>query len=155
MTEITFKEIDKVIEKQIVQIWGNWVTEYGCIHYGKGCYSMAALLNNLPIGYISLYPIHFPIPLGTYSEAYIDDIEVHQDFRRNGVAKKLVFLAENWAKNYGYTQIRAWSSDDKISAIKMWHSLGYGLCPAYMRGKSVIKEFTEKPISGFYAVKRI
>lgn len=32
-------------------------------------------------------------------------------------------------------------------------ALGYGVCPAVMRGESVISEFVGKPIYGFYAVK--
>ncbi len=35
----------------------------------------------------------------------------------------------------------------------MWYALGYGICPAIMRGESVIKEFVGKPIYGFYVVK--
>ena len=64
-----------------------------------------------------------------------------------------IIMAEEWAKAYGYRQIRAWSSDDKTEAIPMWYALGYGVCPAIMRGESVIKEFAGKPIYGFYVSK--
>ncbi|MDE7282103.1 MAG: GNAT family N-acetyltransferase [Lachnospiraceae bacterium] len=153
MLKITFKEIDKEIEKQIVEIWGNWVTEYGCLHYGDGCYSLAAIYDGKPVGFISTYPVQLPVPLQMYSDAYIDDLEVHEDFRRQGIAREMLSMTESWAKAYGYHQIRSWSSDDKKEAIPMWYSLGYGVCPAIMRGISVIKEFIGKPVYGFYVSK--
>ena len=153
MSKFSFKEIDEKIEKQIVEIWGEWVVRYGCLHYEAGCYSLAALYDNKPIGFISTYPLQFPTPLHTHCDAYIDDIEVLSDFRRMGVARKLITMTEQWAKNYGYRQIRSWSTDDHSEAISMWYSLGYGICPAIMRGNSVIKELDGTPIYGFYVVK--
>lgn len=153
MSKIIFKEINREIEKQIIEIWGDWVVKYGCLHYGDGCYSLAALCDRKPVGFISAYPLQLPAPLQAYRDAYIDDIEVREDFRRQGIARKLLSMTEQWAKDYGYRQIRAWSSDDKTEAIPMWYALGYGVCPAIMRGECVIKEFAGKPICGFYAVK--
>lgn len=155
MSDIVFKEITEEIEKQIVEIWGDWVIKYGCLHYGDGCYSLAALFGGKPIGFISAYPLRLPEPLQAHCDAYIDDIEVHEDFRRQGVARKLLSMTEQWAKAYGYRQIRAWSSDDKTEAIPMWYALGYGVCPAVMRGECVVEEFAGKPIYGFYAVKTL
>ena len=113
MSEIIFKEINPEIEKQIVGIWGDWVVKYGCLHYGDGCYSLAALCDGKPVGFISAYPLQLPEPLQAYRDAYIDDIEVHEDFKRQGIARKLLSMTEQWAKDYGYRQIRAWSSEDK------------------------------------------
>ena len=155
MSNITFSEINVEIEKQIAKVWGDWVTKYGVLHYGEGCYSIAALYQGEPVGFISTYPLCFPEPFSTYCDAYIDDIEVAEGFRRRGIAKQLLYLTEQWVKRRGYRQIRSWSSDDKTEAISMWHSLGYGLCPAIMRGGSVIEEFMGKPIHGFYVVKML
>lgn len=150
---IVYKEIDESIEKQIVNIWGDWVTEWGCLHYGDGCYSLAALVDGVPVGFISTYPLQLPEPLDMYCDAYIDDLEVAENYRRKGIASTLLSMTEEWAKAYGYRQIRSWSSDDKLEAIPMWYALGYGVCPAIMRGVSVIKEFIGKPIHGFYVSK--
>ncbi len=40
---------------------------------------------------------------------------------------------------YGFYQLRAWSSSDKTEAIPMWKSLGFGLVPTttYPRGQAV------------------
>lgn len=152
-TDITFKEIDRRIESQITEIWGDWVLEYSCLHYGEDCCSLAAMWDNEPVGFISVYPLPFPEPLADYRDAYIDDLEVRKEFRRQKIASRLLSMAEQWSKEHGYRQIRSWSSDDKIEALSMWKNLGYGMCPAIMRGESVKKGFEGKPIYGFYVVK--
>ena len=153
MPEISFNEINPAIEQQIIAIWGDWVAEYGCLHYGDGCYSLAAVCDGKPIGFVSVYPAQLPPPLQMHWDAYIDVLDVHRDFRRRGIARALLHKTEQWAKAYGYRQIRSWSSDDKSEAIPMWYALGYGVCPAMMRGVSVKKEFIGKPINGFYVSK--
>ncbi|NLM09813.1 MAG: GNAT family N-acetyltransferase [Clostridiaceae bacterium] len=153
MLNITYREIDKEIEEKIVSNFGKWVKEYDCLHYGDGCYSVAAMLNGQPVGFISAYPRIYPEPLNHYFDAYIDVIEVDENYRRRGIASKLIKLTEVWAKEYGYHQIASWSSDDKKEAIQMWYALDYCVSPAVMRGQSVIKEFRDKPIHGFYVAK--
>ena len=37
--------------------------------------------------------------------------------------------------------------------IPMWYSLGYGVCPAIMRGVCMIIELIGKPVYGFYVSK--
>jgi len=151
--KIIYKEIDKEIEEQIIEIWGDWVRTYGCIHHGEDCYSLAALIDGVPVGFISTYRLQLPQPLNMYYDAFIDDIEVTEKYRRKGIASKLIALTEVWAKKHGSYQVRAWSSDDNVEAISMWHALSYGICPAIMRGESVIDEFVGKPIHGFYVSK--
>ena len=154
-SNITIQKISSEIENQITEIWGGWVKEYGCLHYGDGCCSLAALWNGKPVGFISAYPLQYPAPLQAYQDAYIDNIEVLPDFRRQGIAARLLAMTEQWAKDYGYRQLRSWSSDDKTEALAMWYALGYGICPAIMRGVSVKKGFEDKPICGFYVVKTL
>ena len=72
--DIVYKEIDKSIEEQIVQLWGDWVTKYNCLHYGEGCYSLAALADGVPVGFISVYPLQLPKPLDMYHDAYIASV---------------------------------------------------------------------------------
>jgi GNAT superfamily N-acetyltransferase len=153
MSKIIYKEINKEIEEKIIVKYGKWVKEYNCIHHGKGCYSVAALNNDEPVGFISTYPLYYPEPMESYCDAYIDDIEVDEAYRRLEIATQLIKLTELWAKGYGYHQIRSWSSDDKKEAITMWYKLNYCMCPAIMRGTSVIREFVGKPVHGYYVSK--
>jgi len=155
MSNIIYKEINQEIEKKIIAKYGNWVKEYNCLHYGEGCYSVVALCDDEPIGFISTYPLHYPKPMQSYYDAYIDDIEVDEAYRRHGIATQLIKLTEVWAMEYGYHQIRSWSMDDKKEAIPMWYALNYCMCPAIMRGTSVIKEFVGKPVYGYYVAKML
>lgn len=130
---IVYKEIDKRLEEQIVETWGAWVIQYGCLYYGEGCYSLAAIVDGVPVGFISTHPMQLPKPLDMHYDAYISDLEVDENYRRKGIASRLLAMMEEWAKEYGYRQLRAWSSDNEVEAISMWYALGYGVCPAIMR----------------------
>ena len=153
MHNITYKQIDKAVEAAIISEFGQWIRDYGCIHHGEGCYSFAAFCADEPVGFISTFPLQYPAPLQECRDAYIDVIEVREAYRRQSIASKLIEMTEAWAKAYGYRQIRSWSADDKTEAIPMWYKLAYAVCPAVMRGESVIKEFAGKPIYGFYVAK--
>jgi GNAT superfamily N-acetyltransferase len=150
---IDYVEIDNELEAKIIAKFGQWVKDFGCIHYGDGCYSLAAVCKSEPIGFISLYPENYPAPLQSYRDAFIDDIEVIAEYRRQGIASKLLMMAEEWSRRSGYSPIRSWSSDDTSEAIPMWYKHKYGVCPAIMRGESLIPDFAGKPIYGFYVAK--
>jgi hypothetical protein len=62
----------------------------------------------------------------------------------------MVTRAEQWARDAGLLQIRAWSSSDKTAAIPMWRSLGYGLCPA-----KIWLEWCGQAVDGYYVVKQL
>lgn len=124
MLNITFKEIDKEIEKQIVEIWGNWVTEYGCLHYGDGCYSLAAIYDGKPVGFISTYPVQLSVPLQMYSDAYIDDLEVHEDFRRQGIARELLSMTAPNTYLDSYLEEVLNGIMKKLSSLRLLSSLG-------------------------------
>jgi GNAT superfamily N-acetyltransferase len=97
-------------------------------------------------GMISLYWRTMPRPLDYCREGYIDFIETSLDYRRIGIAKQLIQRAVERSCDHGVYQIRAWSSEDKLEAIPMWQSLGFGLAPAVVFHEN-------KEIRGFYAVK--
>ncbi|MFH1157587.1 MAG: GNAT family N-acetyltransferase [Pseudomonadota bacterium] len=84
------------------------------------------------------------------SEGYIDIIEVGPDFRRRGIAKELLNLAEKESKKQGLHQIRAWSSDDKKEALAMWRKLGFQL-----DRQEIVSAVTKKPVTGYFAVKAL
>ena len=64
-----------------------------------------------------------------------------------------VLKLEKFAKSYGYYQIRAWSSIECISALKMFYKLQYCMCPAAMLGTSVLHGYENKQIVGYYYAK--
>lgn len=128
--------------------YGKWAKDY--IHAGDGSFSLAAMCNGVPIGFISAYIQNLPDPIGDEKDAYIDVIEVDENFRRMGIASEMIARAETWAKKAGLLQIRAWSSKDKTGAIPMWRSLGYGLCPA-----RIWLEWCNETVYGYYVVKQL
>jgi GNAT superfamily N-acetyltransferase len=75
-------------------------------------------------------------------------LEVHKDFRRRGIAKQLIAIAMERAKEKGAYQMRSWSSLDKTEAIPMWKAIGFGLCPAttFPKGQKVRGYFVTKLI---------
>ena len=87
-----------------------------------------------------------PSPLTGTEKAFIDFIEVSQDYRRRGIAQRLVQMAEDRARDNGVCQIRAWSSQNKIEAIPMWKALGFSLCPADPK---------DEGSPGYYVAKRL
>ena len=119
---------------------------------GDGCYVAAALLNEEVVGFASLGPAELIPPLSGCISACIMDIEVEDDFQRKGIGRTLVGMLEDWAKNYGYRQVWAWSSQKNVEAIQMWYALDYGMCPAVMLGESAIGDPNDK-IVGYYVVK--
>jgi len=62
-------------------------------------------------------------------DAYIEVLDVHENYRRRGIGQHLISCAEEWARKSGFKQIRTHSNNQAIEAINMWHKLSYGLCP--------------------------
>ena len=153
MRNIEYKEIDDETEEKIIAKWGNWVRDWGEIHRGEGCYSLAAICNSEPVGFISAYPLYYPAPLEKYCDAYIGYVGVDKEHRRQGIATKLIDMTEQWAKEYGYRQIRGWDEDEKIEALSMWYKRGYAMCPAIMRGVCPDEKARDKIFYGFYVAK--
>ncbi len=120
------------------------------LHFGEDCYTLVAFNNNEAVGIISTYPKNFSDPLSECKDAYIDIIEVDTQYQRQGIASHMIMLTEKWAKEYGYFQIRSWSSDNKLEAIPMWIALGYSMCPA-----KIWIEWCQKIVDGFYVVKQL
>ena len=150
---IFYKEIDTFIEEAIVEQYGDWVREYGCLVRGEGCYLIAAIDGETVVGFAALHPARWIVPLERYFDGFIEVIEVAEAYRRQGIGSNLVKFLEDYARTYGYYQIRAWSSDDKVEALNMWHKLNYCICPAAMLEQSVKKEYENQQIVGYYYAK--
>lgn len=140
---ITYLEADRKIKNRIEKEWGEKAARH--IHLTDG-FSIVAVENDKLVGMISAYWRKLPPPLPETFDCYIDILEVHADYRKKGIATKLINTVCERAKEKGMYQIRAWSSDDKIEAISMWKALGFGLCPAvtHPQGKEVQGYFVSK-----------
>lgn len=153
--DIIYREIRPDEVPVFVDKFGDYIVKFNCFHFGNGCFSLAAFKGEEPVGFISAHSEPLISPLANKYDAFIDVIEVDSNCRRKGIAKKMIELIENWAKNYGYRQIRSWSSDDKKEAVFMWYALGYCVCPAVMYGEDLSpNEDGSKPV-GYYVAKML
>jgi GNAT superfamily N-acetyltransferase len=136
MSDLDFVEADEAWRERLGREWGAMVAAH--LHLSDG-FSLVALHGDAPVGLIAVVWRELPPPLPPTVEAFIDIIEVRADWRRRGVARRLVALAAERARAQGAYQLRAWSSADKDAAIPMWRALGFALCPAttYPRGAAV------------------
>ena len=124
---LRYVDADIALQEMVEAKWGEKAARH--MHLRDG-FSIVALAGEKLVGLISVNWRELPPPLAGWEEGYIDIIEVAVDFRRRGIAKAMIALAAARARERGAHQLRAWSSEDKLEAIPMWKSLGFGLCPA-------------------------
>lgn len=124
---VEYKKIDDTILKKIAENYGEWVKKY--IFVRDDAFALAAMDGDMPVGFICVTPRALTYPLEHIKDAYIEDLEVHESYRRQGIARYLVTCAEVWAAKEGFKQIRTHHNDGAVAAIKLSNSLNYGLCP--------------------------
>jgi len=124
---IEYKRIDGPIFEKIAGMYGEWVRQYIIIR--EDTFPLAAMDGDIPAGFVCVTPRALPYPLEHVKDAYIEDLEVDENYRRRGIARHLITSAEIWAAKEGFRQIRTHHNDKAEAAIKLSESLNYGLCP--------------------------
>ena len=150
---IIYKSIDNNILEKIVAKYGDGAKSH--IHMESDCFSMAALHDETPVGFISAYIKELDQPLDSEKDVYIDILEVDKEYRRQGIARSLISAAEQWATKEGFYQIRSWSSTDKQEALSMWRDLLYILCPATIwldKRQGSVRAYA---VDGYYVAKKL
>jgi GNAT superfamily N-acetyltransferase len=134
--DIEYLEIDESWRARIAAEWNEKVERH--LYFSNG-FTITAVHQKLSVGIISVYWRELPAPLPATLEGYINIIEVRPEYRKRGIARKLINLSIQRAREFNAYQLRSWSSEDKIEAIAMWMRLGFGLCPAttFPRGQEV------------------
>jgi GNAT superfamily N-acetyltransferase len=146
--KFTYRVIEASETGKIAEKFGDYITRFKCLHFGEGCLTIGAFLNNEPVGIISVYMRFLPAPLEDIRETVIDILEVDKVYRRQGIARELVARVEQWAKDYRALQIRTWCSGEKSDYIKAMYSLGYCMCPV-----KIWVDSRKEEAGGYYAVK--
>jgi len=124
---ITYKRIDVLLFDKIIAEYGDWVKNY--MHIRDDTFPLAAMDGDFPAGFVCVTPRALEYPLEHLKDAYIEDLEVHENYRRQGIGQRLIECSEKWARKAGFKQIRTHSNNKAVEAIHMWHKLNYGLCP--------------------------
>lgn len=76
--------------------------------------------NNTLIAYFNLYCNNFDT-----LEAYFGNLYVLEEYRKQGLAKKLVFESFDFAKKNGFKTILLHVAKDNVPAIKLYESCGF------------------------------
>jgi len=128
--------IEVVLFDELAESWGEKAARH--LHFDNG-FTLGARHEEQLVGLISSYWQELPPPLDKTKELYIDFLEVRPNSRRLGIANNLIHRTVQLAREHQAYQVRSWSSTDKLEAIQMWKSLGFGLCPAttYPKGQAV------------------
>ena len=124
--------------------------QYDHILLDSSAYSLVAIIDDKIVGFISTYIKHFSPPLEGMSEGYINILEVHEEFRKQGIATRLIEKTERYFKQTRVSQIRGWSSDDKLEAINLWNELKYSLSPT-----TIWIEDKKVSVKGYHFIKKL
>ena len=129
--------------------------EYGEIKASKmsledDSYSLVALKNEDIVGFVSISRKSLTAPLGDIEEAFINIIEVKDEFRRTGIATKLIEKTEKHFKSKKVSQLRGWGNQDEVEAIQLWNKLQFSLVPALIQPND-----QNLNVNGYYFVKKI
>ena len=141
---IEYKQIDDLILGKIVEIYGEWVKKY--IFIRDDTFAFVAMDGDMPSGFICVTPRALMYPLEHLKDAYIEVIEVHENYKGQGIGRHLVICGEEWARKAGFKQIRTHHNNEALNAIKLSNSLNYGLCPHEY-------EVDGKKYTGYWVVK--
>jgi GNAT superfamily N-acetyltransferase len=145
LSDVRFVDADPALRERLGKEWGACAARH--MHLEDG-FSLVAFHGEKPVGLVSVRWQTLPQPLPPSCEGYIDIIEVVEAYRRKGLARKMVQLSLERAKDGGAVQLRAWSTDDKTEAIPMWKALGFALCPA-------THSMWGPQVTGYFVAKRL
>lgn len=109
-------------------------------------FGFAAIDDGVVFGVIAVVPRTLPAPLQDQRDAFIDILWLLDEWQRQGIGTALLYAAEDEAHARRYFQIRAWSSEDKVGAIRFFHRHGYSMAPTRIKHETV---------GGYISVKRL
>lgn len=147
--EIQYVDVDKPLKNAVAEQWKEHRPDIGSyLHLEKG-YGVAAMDGEKVVGILSVKWQSLSAPLTDSEEAFIEAVDVLGDYRRQGIATRLIEEAETRALEKA-SQLRSWCSEEQREAIQMFKVLGFGMCPA-----SGTCPHTGKAMNGYFAVKAI
>ena len=146
MDGIDFVMADHRLVETIIRQWHSYMPSIDQYIVLEGGFTLVAMHGDTPVELVAVSYAQLPAPLDSTVEASINDIDVLDDYRRRGIARRLIELAAERARQDGACQLSAWSTDDKIEAIPMWKALGFGLCP-------VTHSMWGEEITGYFATR--
>jgi len=150
---IEYRKINnELLETISVEFDSGWITKFS--GYGDDTFGLAAMDGDMPVGYVFVTSRTLMYPLEHITEAYIEIIEVTDEYQRLGIGQTLITRSEEWARKAGFRQIRTHSNNQRaVAAINMWNKLNYGLCPHdYYEYEPETDEYKNQ-FSGYWVAK--
>jgi ribosomal protein S18 acetylase RimI-like enzyme len=83
---------------------------------------LTALLNGAPVGYLRMKEEQEP------HTAWVKDLGVRKDSRRQGIASVLILAAQDWAAQRNLKRVIIETQSKNVAAIRMIAKLGYEFC---------------------------
>lgn len=145
--KVDYKEIDNLLLERITKTYGEWVKEY--IILRDDTFALAAVDGDVPVGFVCVTPRTLAYPLEHLEDAFIEVVEVHENYRRQGIGQYLITRSEDWARSVGFKQIRTHHNNKADEAIKMSYKLNYSMCPYdyWIEGKAYSGYWVAKVLS--------
>ncbi len=85
---------------------------------------IVAYQNNVPVGCGAIKPF-------SATEAEVKRMFVHPDYRKQGIAAKIVTALENWATETGFSATVLETGKKQPEAIALYQKIGYQITPNY------------------------
>jgi GNAT superfamily N-acetyltransferase len=122
--ELEYVDISEPLRDQIKSSWASNAGDH--IRLGPGCYAVGAVHAGKPIAVISAFSRPLAEPLADIREAFINIVEVQVLYRRQGIGSTLVGMVVDWARCNELSQVRAWSEEIRVEALRLWQKAGFG-----------------------------
>jgi GNAT superfamily N-acetyltransferase len=123
-TDLEYVDITEQLRDRIKSSWASNAGDH--IRLGPGCYSVGAVRADEPIAVVSAFTRKLTDPLADVQEAFINIVEVQEQYRRQGIGSTLVEMVVDWARRNELDQVRAWSEEIRVEAPRLWRKAGFG-----------------------------
>ena len=151
-------EIRKLLPKDssnVVNVFGEKIIKFDILKFQENTLNIGAFDNGELVGILTAEPRKLIKPLDAYTDLFITLIEVVKDYQNQGIATKLINLAEDFAKQKGFFQITSWSDEDAVEMTHLAHKLKYTMCQALMYDEKYLPNSASECVKGYYYGKRL
>ena len=148
------RELNKEDLNNAVVAFGQKIVKFDMLKFGENCFNLGAFDEGRLVAIITTEPRKLIKPLDAYTDLFIDYIEVLKPYQNQGLATKLISLAEDFGRKQGFFQITGWSDDGTVEMNHLALKLKYTMCQALMYDENYLPEELGKSIKGYYYGKR-
>ena len=149
------RELNKEDLNNAVVAFGQKIVKFDMLKFGENCFNLGAFDEGRLVAIITTEPRKLIKPLNAYTDLFIDYIEVLKPYQNQGLATKLISLAEDFAKQKGFFQITSWSDEDTLEMNHLALKLKYTMCQALMYDEKYLPSSASECVKGYYYGKRL